>query len=436
MSKTSSVPRNRVSRFARLGGLAGGIAGGMIAEGVRQLSRGNLPSPSDLVLTPANAHRVAEQLATLRGAAMKLGQLLSMDSGALLPPELTAILGRLRADARPMPMSQLVGVLGSSWGSDWEKGFRRFSFTPLAAASIGQVHSAVTKDGRRLALKVQYPGIRESIDSDVDNVATLLRVTRLLPRELELAPLLEEAKHQLHQEADYLKEADHLKRFGLLLADAPAFLLPAVDEEHTRADILAMTHLEGESAEALVGADQPTRDRVATLLLELVFRELFEFGLIQTDPNFANFLYHRESAQLGLLDFGATRSLSDAVTHGYRRLLVAALREDRQAMAESAQGMGYFREAIHADQREAVIDLFLQVTEPARFQGHYDFGSSDLPLRIRDAGLALSFEQGYWHTPPADVLFIHRKLAGLYLLAARLRARVDVRSILERFVTT
>jgi len=154
MSKTSSVPRNRVSRFARLGGLAGGIAGGMIAEGVRQLSRGNLPSPSDLVLTPGNARRVAEQLANLRGAAMKLGQLLSMDSGALLPPELAEILARLRADARPMPMSQLVAVLGQSWGRDWEKGFQRFSFTPLAAASIGQVHSAVAKDGRRLALKV------------------------------------------------------------------------------------------------------------------------------------------------------------------------------------------------------------------------------------------------------------------------------------------
>ncbi len=435
MSKTSSVPRNRMSRFARLGGMAGGIAGGMIAEGVRQLSRGNLPSPADLVLTPANARRVAEQLANLRGAAMKLGQLLSMDSGALLPPELAQILARLRADARPMPMSQLVAALEQSWGGDWEKGFRRFSFTPLAAASIGQVHSAVTGDGRHLALKVQYPGIRASIDSDVDNVATLLRVTRLLPRELEISPLLEEAKRQLHQEADYLQEAEHLERFGGLLEDTPAFELPKVDREYTRADILAMTHLDGQPVETLAGADQATRDRVAALLLELVFRELFEFGLIQTDPNFANFLYCGDSARLGLLDFGATRSLSDGVTDGYRSLLAAAVREDRQAMAESARDIGYFREAIHADQREAVIDLFLQVTEPARLRGRYDFGSSDLPQRIRDAGLALSFERGYWHTPPADVLFIHRKLAGLYLLAARLRARVDVNSILQRFLS-
>jgi len=436
MSKTSSVPRNRVSRLARLGGLAGGIAGGMLAEGLRQLSRGNLPRPSELVLTPANARRVAEQLASLRGAAMKLGQLLSMDSGALLPPELTEILARLRADAQPMPMSQLVAVLRRSWGADWQNGFRQFSFTPLAAASIGQVHRALTRDGRHLALKVQYPGIRESIDSDVDNVATLLRVTRLLPRELEIAPLLDEAKRQLHQEADYLKEAEYLKRFAVLLADAREFLLPTLDQELTRENILAMSYLEGEPLEALTAADQPSRDRVAALLLELVFRELFEFGLIQTDPNFANFLYQRESAQLALLDFGATRSLSDAVTQGYRGLLMAALQADRAAMAESARAMGYFRESIHAAQREAVIDLFLQVVEPARMQGRYDFASSDLPLRIRDAGLALSFEQGYWHTPPADVLFIHRKLAGLYLLAARLRARVDVRSILQRFDMT
>ena len=120
----------------------------------------------------------------------------------------------------------------------------------------------------------------------------------------------------MHQEADYLQEAEHLERFGGLLEDTPAFELPKVDREYTRADILAMTHLDGQPVETLAGADQATRDRVAALLLELVFRELFEFGLIQTDPNFANFLYCGDSARLGLLDFGATRSLSDGVTDG------------------------------------------------------------------------------------------------------------------------
>ncbi len=302
----------------------------------------------------------------------------------------------------------------------------------MAAASIGQVHAATAQSGRRLALKIQYPGIAESIDSDVDNVATLLRISRLVPEGLDLQPLLEEAKRQLHEEADYVQEASHLRRFKALLEGTPEFKVPAVDENLTRASILVMDLLDGEPIDALTTADQATRDRVAVLLIELFFRELFEFRLIQTDPNFANFLFNADTAQLELLDFGATRPYSETVTEAYRNLLGAALREDRAAMAESVQDIGYFKQDIHAQQRKAVLDLFYLATEPARQQGRYNFGGSDLAVRIRDAGMALSFGQGYWHTPPADAVFLHRKLGGLYLLAARLRANIDVRSILER----
>jgi len=436
MSKTSPIPRNRLARLAHLGGLAGSVAGGMLAEGLRQVARGNLPSAADLVLTPSNARRVADKLSELRGAAMKVGQLLSMDAGDLLPPELAAILARLRADARPMPMSQVVRAMEQSFGLGWEKAFRRFSFTPMAAASIGQVHAAITLGERHLALKIQYPGIRQSIDSDVDNVATLLRISRLVPEELALEPLLQEAKRQLHEEADYLREAGHLQQFAMLLQDAPEFVVPGVDEDLTRENILAMDLLAGEPIESLTSATQTTRDRVVGLLLGLLFRELFDFRLIQTDPNFANFLYNAQTGQLGLLDFGATRRYTSTVTEAYRRLLEAALHQDRAAMAESAQAIGYFKEDIHARQRAAVMELFVLATEPARTRGRFDFGASDLALRIRDAGMALSFDQGYWHTPPADAVFLHRKLGGLYLLAARLRARVDVRAILEPHLTT
>lgn len=214
----TAVPSSRISRLARLGSLASGVAGGMLAEGLRQLAQGRRPSVGELLLTPANARRVADQLAQLRGAAMKVGQLLSMDAGDLLPPELSQILARLRADAQPMPMSQLVTVLEANWGKDWTQHFSRFSFTPMAAASIGQVHAAEALDGRRLAIKVQYPGIARSISSDVDNVATLLRLSGLLPASLDIAPLLDEAKRQLHDEADYLKEAGHLGHYRSLLA--------------------------------------------------------------------------------------------------------------------------------------------------------------------------------------------------------------------------
>jgi predicted unusual protein kinase regulating ubiquinone biosynthesis (AarF/ABC1/UbiB family) len=426
------LPRSRLERLAHLGGLAGRVAGGMLAEGMRQVARGNLPRAADLVLTPANARRVTEKLSELRGAAMKVGQLLSMDAGDLLPAEMTAILARLRADAKPMPMSEVVAAMQARFGQGWEHRFRRFSFTPMAAASIGQVHAAISQSGRQLAMKIQYPGVVQSIDSDVDNVATLLKVSRLVPDGLDLQPLLQEAKRQLHEEANYLLEAGHLKRFAVALADMPEYLVPGVDEDLTRENILAMDFLEGVPIESLTTATQTTRDRVIRLLLELLFRELFEFGMIQTDPNFANFLYNNTTRQLGLLDFGATRNYSAAVIEAYRGLLEAALREDHAAMSESAEAIGYFSKDIHASQRAAVLKLFVLATEPARTGGCFDFGSSNLAVRIRDAGMALSFDQGYWHTPPADAVFLHRKLGGLFLLATRLRANIDVRAILEK----
>jgi predicted unusual protein kinase regulating ubiquinone biosynthesis (AarF/ABC1/UbiB family) len=124
---------------------------------------------SELLLTPANVSRVTDQLSQLRGAAMKLGQMISMDAGDILPPELTDILARLRNRAHHMPPTQLQQVLAVEWGKDWRKRFARFGAAPIAAASIGQVHKAITHGGRELAIKVQYPGVRESIDADVDD---------------------------------------------------------------------------------------------------------------------------------------------------------------------------------------------------------------------------------------------------------------------------
>ena len=220
------VPSARLSRLATFGQLAGGIAGGMLAEGARRLAAGERPQLSDLLLTPGNAMRLTEQLSKLRGAAMKLGQMISLDAGDLLPAELTAIMARLRDSAHYMPPSQLNQVLMAEWGKDWRKRFARFEATPIAAASIGQVHRAQLHDGRLIAIKVQYPGVAASIDADVDNVATLLRLSGLLPGTLDIAPLLDEAKRQLREEADYIREAEQMRRYGALLADNPAFIVP------------------------------------------------------------------------------------------------------------------------------------------------------------------------------------------------------------------
>ena len=431
---SSSVPGSRLSRLIRFGSLASGVASGMLAEGARQLAQGKRPALSDLLLTPGNVQRVANQLSQLRGAAMKVGQLLSMDAGDLLPRELSDILSRLRSDAHPMPMSQLVAVLNESWGKGWEGRFERFSFTPLAAASIGQVHAAQGKDGQRLAIKVQYPGVRESISSDVDNVATLLSISGLLPKGMDVAPLLEEAKRQLQDEADYLKEAGHLRHFHQLLADSPDFLVPRAYTEYSSPTILVMSFVDGVAVESLEHAPQAERDRIIALLFGLLMREVFEFQCVQTDPNFANYRYQRDTGRMVLLDFGATRRYARNSTEAFRRLLIAGLREDRAAIADAALDIGYFQPETLPRHRALLTDLIAQACEPLRHQGAYDFAASDLAVRLRDAGWQLGADRDFWGSPPVDVLFLHRKVGGLYLLAAKLKARVNVRSLFEPYL--
>lgn len=430
---SASIPSSRLGRLARLGSLATSVAGGMLAEGARQLAQGNRPNMSSMLLTPANAKRVADELSRLRGAAMKVGQLISMDAGELLPPELTEILGQLRSNAKPMPLGQLAQVLEANWGKDWNQRFSQFSFQPIAAASIGQVHSAYTQDGEHLALKIQYPNIRASINSDVDNVATLLRVSGLIPKDIDFRPLLEEAKAQLHQEADYLREAAYMRRYQTLLGNTPHFKLAQVNETLTTDTILAMSFVEGVPIESLVHAPQAERDQVFTLLMQLFFRELFEFHLVQTDPNYANYRYDRQTQQIILLDFGAARDYSPTMSEHYRHLIQAAIAQNEPAIIQAAQAIGYFQDQIEPAQLKAVSTIFQQAVDPLRHQGVYDFANSNLATRVRETGVDMTFQKGYWHTPPADAIFLHRKLGGLYLLASKLKVKVDIGKLFDPY---
>lgn len=431
MTRNSPLAQGRGSRLLKLGRLAGGIAAGMAAEGVRQLASGSLPKTGDLLLTRQNADRIADSLSELRGAAMKVGQLLSMEAGDLLPPELTEILARLREDAHRMPLGQVASVLNGAWGEDWPQHFRRFNFQPLAAASIGQVHEAITQEGQRLAIKIQYPGVRNSIDSDVDNVARLLSLVRALPEQLDVCGLLAEAKQQLHEEADYRLEAEKLEAYRRHLGEHPLFEVPRLQPQWTTGDVLCMSYLGGASLEQLAQEAPLERNRVAAALLDLAVRELFDWGLVQTDPNFANYRYDRDTRRVGLVDFGAVRRYPEHRVAALRGLLTAAIGGDRDQVREAAIAVGYKDQADPPEYRQAVTDLIMDATEPARHDGDYDFSASDLAQRMSRKVMTLRFESGYWRMPPVDLLFLHRKLGGLYMLFTRLGSRIPVHRILR-----
>ena len=429
-----AVPSSRLSRIGRLGSLAGRIAGNVVSQGAGQLLKGEKPALSSLLLTPKNISNIADQLASMRGAAMKLGQLISMDAGDFLPEELAVILGRLRDDADPMPKDQLIATLNQSWGEKWQDDLLYFSFAPIAAASIGQVHKVITMDGRMLAVKVQYPGVKKSIDSDVDNVATLIKLTGLVPKSLDINPLLQEAKAQLHQEADYVREADMLNRYralvestDILCKGSNAFVIPQTFAPLTTSTVLAMDFIEAQDLDALLNEPQDVRDAVMTALMTLFFNEIFHFKLLQSDPNLANYQFKPDTKEIVLLDFGATRDVPDAISAQYQALLNSAAANDRAMMQQAAFRIGLIDESHSQTQVDAVINIGMEACEAIRCEGAYDFGQSDLIARLHEKGMALTMEHNFWHTPPVDALFIHRKLGGLFLLAKRLKAKVDMR---------
>lgn len=433
-AKERSLPTHRISRFSKFASLATRVAGNVIAEGTKQIAKGNKPKAKDLLLTPQNIARLTDQLAHLRGAAMKLGQMLSMDAGDVLEPELADILSRLRSNADPMPAKQLNGVMEGSLGANWKAEFLSFNFKPIASASIGQVHQAYSDAGDNVAVKVQYPGIRKSIDSDVDNVGTLLKVVGLIPESVDYKGLLEEAKKQLHDEADYAREAQFAIRYHDALKEHPHFVVPKIHTESSSDSVLAMEFIDGSPIEQIEHYDQSTRDFVMHSLLELLFRELFEFKMVQTDPNFANYLYIENTRQIGLLDFGATREYSERFSTGYRQAFASVVNNDEQGLNDALEQIGFFSQTILPDQRQAILDLVKMACEPMLVDEPYDFKASGLAQKLREAGTILSMEQEYWHTPPADALFLHRKIGGMYLLAARIGAKVNIRQLVSPYL--
>jgi len=435
MSKERRLTTSRTGRLSQLGRLAGSLAGGAIAEGARQLASGKRPSFGDMLLTPGNARKLGERLSEMRGAAMKVGQLLSMDNGHILPPQLSQILASLREDAHSMPLGQVAQVLEREWGENWDARFKRFNFTPIAAASIGQVHEAVLEDGQRVAIKIQYPGVRDSIDSDVNNVATLLRLSRLLPEGLDLKPLLDEAKQQLHIEADYRQEANALRRYQGLVADDPRFELPDVFDELTSQATLTMQFLDGQPIEALNEESAERRNAAGRALLELALREVFDWGTVQTDPNFANFRYAADTGRIQLLDFGATRDYPQETVQDLQQLLAASLEGNDGDVLHAAAKVGYIDLEDPEAYQRSVVTLLRMVTEPLNHEGDYAFGTSDLAPRMRDQVLQMRARDRFTRLPPPAILFLHRKLGGLYLLLSTLRARVPVAELAGRLIT-
>lgn len=424
----SRVPSSRLGRLWQYAGLGTSMAFGAVSETIRRASGSQ--DTGSVMFSAGNMERMVAKLSKMRGAALKLGQMLSIQDSNMLPEPIQQVLQRVQDRADYMPAWQRDKVLSDNLGPNWRDLFSSFDDIPMAAASIGQVHSAVLKStGKPVAVKVQYPGVADSIDSDLNNLSILLTASRLLPRGLYLDKTIANARTELAWECDYLREAECGARFRSLLADDPVFVVPEVMPEASGKQVLTMEMLEGVAVTKIQDFSQEQRDWIGTQIMRLCLREITEFHYMQTDPNWTNFLYNAQTNRLELLDFGASREYPEAFISTYVRTLVAASRNDRALCQDLSLKLGYLTGMESQAMADAHVTSVVTIAEPFMLSSPdlYDFRNQTITDRVRALIPVMIRER--LAPPPEETYSLHRKLSGAFLLCARLGSRVPCKEL-------
>ncbi|XP_073009800.1 protein ABC transporter 1, mitochondrial [Typha latifolia] len=427
------VPSTSFGRALGFAGLGAGLAWGTVQESARRIIYG-VPKTDDKqsalspFLSEQNAERLALALCRMRGAALKLGQMLSIQDESLVPAPILAALDIVRQGADVMPRSQLNAVLDAELGPDWSSKLRSFDYEPLAAASIGQVHRAVMKDGLEVAIKIQYPGVADSIESDIENVRSLLSYTNLIPKGLYLDRAIKVAKEELSRECDYLLEARNQKQFRDMLSNSEGFYVPMVIDKISSRKVLTTEFVPGIPIDKVALLSQETRNYVGRKLLELTLKELFIFRFMQTDPNWSNFLYDDATRIINLIDFGAARDYPQSFVDDYLQMVIACANSDSNGVIEMSRRLGF----LTGEESEVMLDAHVQagfiVGLPFSKSGGYDFRSTNITQSISNLGATMLKHR---LTPPPDEAYsLHRKLSGAFLACIKLGAVVPCRELL------
>ncbi|ACO61973.1 predicted protein, partial [Micromonas commoda] len=453
-----AVPSSPIQRVIGFGSLAAGLAAGTISESARRAwrgrgrkptndSNGDSSSPAEaesiipgdsIFMTEANAERLAVALCRMRGAALKLGQMLSIQDESVIPPQVQRALERVRQGADVMPADQLEKTVESHLGVGWKDSLLSFNPEPLAAASIGQVHLATVLDPddpestRTLdvCMKIQYPGVARSIHSDIDNLMRLVSLTDILPKGLYVEHAVAVAKEELTLECDYEYERDSQAHMARLLRDDPHWHVPRVIPALCSKGVITTEYAPGVAIDKAAHLPQDERDYIGTQLLRVTLRELFEFRFMQTDPNFANFLYDSPTRRLTLIDFGAAKQFPKKFVDDYLRMVVACAERDRKGLIDASVSLGFLTGDESPVLMDAHAEAGFQVGRPFAAEGAYDFGAErDMTRRV--AGLGKVMLKHRLTPPPREAYSLHRKLSGAFLACMRIGARVPARTMLR-----
>jgi predicted unusual protein kinase regulating ubiquinone biosynthesis (AarF/ABC1/UbiB family) len=320
----------RVARFARVGAGLSGAAAAIGANALR--GAGDLES--------RNAKIVTQALGRLKGPLMKVAQMAATVPD-LLPPELAEQLGSLQTNAPPMGPSFVRRRMAAELGPDWTGRFASFDLQPAAAASLGQVHRALSNDGRPLAVKLQYPEMQSAVESDLAQMRAVLALGRSLWSAVDTREIAVEIGDRIREELDYGREAKAMRLYGGFFQGRGDILAPSPIAELCTGRLLTMTWLDGRGLMDFVDADAETRNRIARLLFEAWWTPLIQIGVIHGDPHLGNYTFAGAADRLNLLDFGCMRIFPPSFVDGVLKLYRALIADDREAQAEAYRIWGF-----------------------------------------------------------------------------------------------
>lgn len=426
MTREGAVPTSAASRLLRIGVLGAGVLGRNAAAGVRKIGASEEKRREiDRRTHEANAGRIVDAMTSMKGAFMKLGQLLSQQAHSL-PEAYTRRLGELQWEAPPMHGTLMRMQVRNEMGKLPEELFAEFEREPFAAASLGQVHRARLRSGERVAVKVQYPGIDRSIDSDFANFRTLLSTIRLSREQFaEVWAAVEEVQAHFHREVDYVQEADTIDDFRRLLREREDVAIPRVHRELSAKRVLTMELLDGLHLRDFLKTKPPAeeRDRLGERLLDLFLRQALDLGLLHADPHPGNYLF-MGGGRVGLLDFGCSKRFEKAFVEEHRRLFAARIGDRDSVAAHFLRG--------DVDVRKLDALMRMQKLDISKYQEDrpFDFGDT---AHLREIVASLQELARLGLTTPGFVLYVRAKI-GIYNLLHDLGARVNCARVLGRIV--